>query len=193
MGAGKILRRVLFVLLLGLALFTWLRPPPDDTDLEFESVSMVEAGSDYYLEGFRILQSDSLGQTEYTLEGELLSYDPARDVADLIAPDLTVTHPDGLVWQLTARHGEMPRDGRNITLSDTVQLKRTLADGTKPSTMHTEAIQIDINAGRLNGDAPVTLQGPGWQVDAQGMTADTGQGALQLIGRTHGRYLTAPD
>jgi len=63
MGAGKILRRVLFVLLLGLALFTWLRPPPDDTDLEFESVSMVEAGSDYYLEGFRILQSDSLGAT----------------------------------------------------------------------------------------------------------------------------------
>lgn len=193
MNSGKVLRRIGFVGLLGLALYTWLRPQHIDTDLEFESVSMVEAGSDYYLEGFRILQSDSLGQTEYTLEGELLSYDPSRDVADLIAPNLTVTHPGGLVWQLVAKRGAMPRDGRQITLSESVQLIRTLADGTKPSTMHTEEIQIDINAGQLKGNAPVTLQGPGWQVDAQGMTADTGQGALQLIGRTHGRYRTTPD
>ncbi len=184
------LRRVLFVALLGVSLYTWLRPQSDDTDLDFESVSMVEAGSDYYLEGFRILQSDSEGLTEYTLEGDLLNYDPRTDRADLVAPKLTVSHPDGLVWLLEAKHGAMPRDGRRITLSDTVELTRTLADGEQPSSMLTDEMHIDINAGQLRGDKPIALTGPGWQVHAQGMTADTSRGAVLLTGRTHGRYLT---
>ncbi|MEM9603781.1 MAG: LPS export ABC transporter periplasmic protein LptC [Pseudomonadota bacterium] len=181
-----------FVVLIALALFTWLRPQTPDDAPEFESVSMVEARSDYYLEGFQILQSDPEGRTEYALVGALLSYDPLTDIASLHAPRLHVAQPDGLVWALSAERGSMPRDGRNMTLTDAVELVRTLPDGSQPSTLSTEEIDIDIDAGTIRGDEPVTLTGPGWQIDALGMAADTEQGALELTGRTHGRYRTQP-
>ncbi|MEM7378587.1 MAG: LPS export ABC transporter periplasmic protein LptC [Pseudomonadota bacterium] len=190
MGIGRIIRRVAFVVLIALALFTWLQPQQSDDAPEFESVSMVEARSDYYLEGFQILQSDRDGRTEYALVGALLSYDPLTDIASLHAPHLRVAQPDGLVWALSAERGTMPRDGRNMTLNDAVELVRTLPDGSQPSTLSTEQIDIDIDAGTIRGDEPVTLTGPGWQIDALGMAADTGQGALELTGRTHGRYRT---
>ena len=190
MTLAKIFRRIAAVMLIALALYTWLRPQQSGEELNFESVSMIKARSDYYLEGFQIVQVDHQGQTEYALDGELLSYNPETNLADLLQPKLRVAQPDGLIWALTADRGSMPREGRNINLSESVELIRTLPDGSQPSTLETEQVDIDIDAGTLRGDSPVTLKGPGWQMDALGMTADTRQGALQLYGRANGRYST---
>lgn len=193
MGIRKILRRIAFFVLSGLALYTWLRPQHADEQLEFESVSMTTAQSDYYLEGFQILQSDLSGQTEYTLYGDLLSYNPETTIADLFEPHLSVAQPGGPTWVLTADRGSMPRNGRQISLIDSVELVRTLPDGSQPSTLVTEQVDIDIDSGQLQGNAPVTMTGPGWQIDASAMSADTRQGALKLTGRAYGHYNTQTD
>jgi len=160
---------------------------------EFESVSMAGAKADYYLESFTLMNTNSNGDTDYTLKAETLIHLPTELLARVNAPFLTVNSntTDKGIWELTAKTGLLPDNGLTVDLLGDVQLQQRI-DGQTPVRLTTPSLRLDREQQQLTSDNGVEVQGLGWQLQADKMTGEIETGKLIFRDNNHAQYTTTP-
>ena len=161
------------------------------TPPEFESVSMVSAKADYYLESFTLMSTKPNGDTDYTLTAETLIHLPTEELARVNSPSLIVNSnsPDASNWELTATTGLLPDDGQTIELLGGVQLLQLAGDQT-PVRLTTPNLLLNRQQMLLSSDTGVSVDGPGWQLQADRMTGEIETGKLIFRDNSHAQYTT---
>lgn len=162
-----------------------------NTPPEFESASMVSAKADYYLESFTLMSTKPNGDTDYTLTAETLIHLPTEELARVNSPSLIVNSnsPDASNWELTATTGLLPDDGQTIELLGGVQLLQLAGDQT-PVRLTTPNLLLNRQQMLLSSDTGVSVDGPGWQLQADRMTGEIETGKLIFRDNSHAQYTT---
>ncbi|MGB0865435.1 MAG: LPS export ABC transporter periplasmic protein LptC [Granulosicoccaceae bacterium] len=158
---------------------------------EFESVSMVSAKADYYLEAFTLVSTKPNGDAEFTLKAETLIHLPTEALARVTNPILTVNSDERKKtdWELTAASGLLPDDGQSVSLINGVQLMQ-LTQGQTPVRLITPNLLLDRRQMLLSSDTGVSVKGPGWQLQADKMTGEIETGKLTFRDNSHAQYNT---
>jgi len=158
-------------------------PPRQDAE-----PSMAERRSDYYLEDFRITEYGVDGRPAQVLAGRTLTHYPADDTADLEAPELILQRPGAPRWTVSAEHGWLSPGGELIRLLGKVVMMRHAAPGSPPLRIETERLELHTGDETLHSDAPVTITGPAWRVDAVGLESDLKRRQLTLMHDVRSHY-----
>ncbi len=183
-------RQWLLVALLCIALVLLLASKQTPSKkLEFESVSMVSAKADYYLESFTLMSAKPDGVADYTLSAETLIHLPTEELARVDNPSLRVNtrRNNNDSWQLNAATGLLPDHGQTIDLFGGVQLQQ-LTDGQTPLSLITPRLRLDRKNREINSVTGVNVTGLGWQLMADEMTGHIETGKLIFRENNHVQY-----
>lgn len=163
-------------------------------DPELDSISMAGARADYYLESFTLLSTQPNGDADFRLAAETLIHLPNEKVARVQNPRLHVSGRDdpGTDWELTAATGLLPDDGQSVSLINGVQLLQR-SEAQSPVRLSTPNLLLDRQEMRLSSDTGVRVEGQGWQLQADTMSADVDTGTLTFKGNSHAQYTRQPD
>lgn len=161
-------------------------PPPAPGELP----PTAATGSDYRLERFVLTLLDEDGRAGLTLTGVTMEHDPRAGQSTVTSPETSVTGPDGVRWEGSAKNGVVDDDGTRIRLDGNVTLARQEAEGIVPLRLQTERLTLYPEREQARTPAHVTLVQPGAQLQGVGMRVDLARGSYELNARVRGRYDT---
>jgi lipopolysaccharide export system protein LptC len=148
-------------------------------------------GIGFYVRDARLRATDNEGLPLYDLTASAARQSLQDDSVDLdeVRLDSEPTGPGG--WELHARAGRIPPDGKILQLTGGVV--GTTRDPTAPvTTFRTDYLEYDPSTTLATTDREVALDQAGGTLHGRGMRANLRDGRLQLLARVAGRY-TASD
>lgn len=131
--------------------------------------------------------------TQYTPEGTLKNqmsadywaYFPTTKASILTIPHVTVYKPDGTVWHIDAKHGQLqqPTLGSidKITLEEDVILMRPETLKAIPIKLETKTLHYHPKKQFAESDALITMNKPGLKVTGLGLRAFLDKGSVELL------------
>lgn len=158
--------------------------PPDAAPLP----PSVAAGADYTLERFVLTLLDETGRPGLTLSGVSMEHDPREERSSIQRPEATVTGPEGVRWEGSARTGWVDDAGRQVLLEGDVVLARQESETVAPMRLQTETLTLYPERDQARTPARVTLVQPGAQLQGSGLLVDLERGYYELRARVRGRY-----
>ncbi|MBX2825350.1 MAG: LPS export ABC transporter periplasmic protein LptC [Gammaproteobacteria bacterium] len=160
----------------------------DPTGLELEdTIDMSSTRADYYLEKFTTRKLDRFGKPEYILTGDTLTHYPADDSSEIVLPQLTLHHPDG-IWKLDSRQGRLTTDPDIFTLAGTVTMTRQATDNTEGLTIATSDLKIHTVTRVVETDQPIEVVSSNWTLKSVGLQSNINEGILTLMSDVEGHY-----
>lgn len=159
-------------------------PPPDETTLPAAAV----VGADYSLDRFVLTLLDEEGRTGVSLSGVSMEHDPRKKRSHISSPETTVTGPEGVSWDGSARQGWISDDGERVHLSGNVQLSRRESETVTSLELQTEELTLYPEQDQARTGSHVTLVQPGAELQGVGMLVDLARGYYELNARVRGRY-----
>jgi lipopolysaccharide export system protein LptC len=179
----------LFVLLVIAVISLLWESGPSDIPTAREP-SMAERRSDYYLEGFRIVEYGKDGNAAKVLAGEVLTHYRDDDTADIVSPRLELQQPGGPRWTMQAERGWLSPGGEEIQLRGKVVMMRAALPALPALRIDTQDVSLWPDAQRVQTDAPVSIIGPHWRVSAIGLESNIGERKLTLLHQVRAHYDT---
>lgn len=179
-------------LLCAIVLTIWIER---DANLTFEtSANQAEVNQkiDYYLENFKITQLNAQGKKKYTLSGVKLMHYRDTDTADVTFPRLLFVDEQAAQWKVNADRAWISKNSDYIHLLGTVNITRVIQETNPPLDIVTSNLKIRTQDHFAETPEQVTIQSPGWQANAQGLTANLTTGQFSLLSKVKGRYSHAP-
>jgi lipopolysaccharide export system protein LptC len=178
---------VVLVFLVGLAVGSWwLANRGRDADAPTSTSRVGQPG--YYLKDATLEQTDETGRIELRVHAADAVQDPVtRNVqADTLRVDYLLDAPR--TWVMTARSGTLPPDGRKVFLAGDVILTGRTGTATPPAVVHTEHMQLDVDASIATTKDPVRIEMGPQSIRARGLRADLKADRLRLESNVNGRY-----
>lgn len=142
---------------------------------------------DYIIHHMQLERFDADGQRRYTLLGERVTHYGDDQTTEIHNPSAVFFAEEGPT-QVHARKGLISSDGKQVTLSDAVQLRRPATPFRSASTLDTVLLHIWPDDGRAQTDKPVHMTRGTGRVDAQGLDASNLSGEITLTGRVSGHF-----
>lgn len=150
--------------------------------------SAAATRSDYVLRDYEIVSLDSQGKESFTLRGPRLQRDPGAKSMSLETPVFQVPDRNGAYWDVRARRGLVPDDGKALQLRG-----RVVADSPRqapPQTrIETEELNLFPRENRATSQATVTITRPGLTMRGRGLQADFDRQQVSLLSDVHTRYV----
>ncbi|MEM7209325.1 MAG: LPS export ABC transporter periplasmic protein LptC [Pseudomonadota bacterium] len=167
-------------LLLVMAVLGLRRDDDIETAPEFV-VDMAAQRSDYYLESFIIRTFDAAGLLAREVTGDTLTHYPASNTAR-IEPVAVVIHrspaPD---WHISAVHGDMRSDSRQMRLLGDVLIKRDTIDSEQALRVETRSLNLDADLQTFASADPTQMTSAHWHSSGVGLSGDAKSGELRLL------------
>ena len=185
MQAPTPLRRLAWLASLGLlfvAVAAWL--VADDPLAPAPPAPSFAEEPDVLLEDADILQFGEGGALRYSVRSSKAEWFRQGGDMALTSPELVVPDEQGVPWRLVAERGDV-QGGPNgtsmqVDLSGMVVLRRD--DGDAFVEVATEALKLHPGARRAATERPVSITTERSRIEAGGLDADLGAGALHLHG-----------
>jgi LPS export ABC transporter protein LptC len=175
---------ILLLVALLVAITSWFSRQQKSDD---DATLATERGPDAYADDVTIRVMSPAGRPVYHLLAKHIAWFPQSEQLALRQPRLEVTRPDGTRWQITAEHGRTGRAGDPVTLTGEVIIHRLASNTQNPMEIRTADVTVLSDARMALTDHTARVTGPGYQFEAEGLTADFGQNRLELRSRVRGQ------
>ncbi len=146
---------------------------------------------DYVLRDYEIVSLDSDGKEAFTLRGPELQRDLGAKSMTLLTPLFLVPDRNGAYWEVRAKHGFVPEDGRELRLRGDV-IATSPVQVPPPTRIETSELNLFPRANRATSTVAVTVTRPGLTMRGRGLEADFNRQQVALLSDVHSRYVPAP-
>lgn len=144
--------------------------------------------SDYVLHDFELVSLDSEGKEAFTLRGPRLQRDPGATSMSLATPLFLVPDRNGAYWEVRARQGNVPEDGKELRLRGNV-VATSPATAPPPTRIQTEQLNLFPSTNRATSEVGVTVTRPGLTMRGRGLEVDFNRQQVFLLADVHSRYV----
>jgi len=178
---------ILFVVLSGAALYTWLVAGPGTTEAPVQTPAAT-APSGYYLRNATLLGTDEQGRVNYRVFAAELEQ-ASRDAALVLGQVRVEYDPQtGVRWRMTADEGFAPSDQSYLDLRHGVRLVNEPRSGDEPVTIETEALRLEPGTYTASTDGDVAMRQGKADFRAKGLKADLKQDYLEFESNVSARF-----
>ena len=147
--------------------------------------------SDFVLHDFELVSLDSAGKESFTLRGPRLQRDPGAKSMTLETPLFLVPDRQGAYWEVRARSGHVPDDGRQLQLRGDV-VATSPAAVPPPTRIDTQSLDLFPRENRAASTADVRITRPGLTMQGRGLRADFDRQQVSLLSDVRTRYVPTP-
>lgn len=152
---------------------------------------VLNARPDYVLRDYEITSLDKRGKESFTLRGPVLQREPADKTMTLQTPLFLVPDRSGKYWEVRAKQGTVPADGKQLDLRGTVHAASPA--GVAPETrIETSQLSLFPQENRASSQTAVTVTRPGLTMRGVGMQADFDRQQVSLLSQVRTRYVPQP-
>ena len=152
---------------------------------------VLNARPDYVLRDYEITSLDKRGKESFTLRGPVLQREPADKTMTLQTPLFLVPDRSGKYWEVRAKQGIVPADGKQLDLRGTVHAASPAGVG--PETrIETSQLSLFPQENRASSQAAVTVTRPGLTMRGVGMQADFNRQRVSLLSQVRHHYVPQP-
>ncbi len=145
---------------------------------------------DYVLRDYEIVSLDSDGKEAFTLRGPELQRDLGAKSMTLLTPLFLVPDRNGAYWEIRAKQGFVPEDGKELRLRGDVVATSPMQ--VPPLTrIETSELNLFPRANRATSTVAVTVTRPGLTMRGRGLEADFNRQQVALLSDVHSRYVPA--
>jgi lipopolysaccharide export system protein LptC len=144
--------------------------------------------SDFVLADFEMVSLDSEGRESFTLRGPHLQRDPGAKSMTLETPLFLVPDRTGAHWEVRARRGLVPDDGKQLQLRGDV-VATSPAQVPPPTRIETASLDLFPDQHRAATAADVAVTRPGLTMRGRGLRADFDRQQVSLLSDVHARYV----
>ena len=145
---------------------------------------------DYVLRDYEIVSLDTDGNEAFTLRGPELQRDVGVKSMSLVTPLFLVPDRNGAYWEVRARQGFVPEDGKELRLRGNV-VATSPSQVPPPTRIETSELNLFPRANRATSAVAVTVTRPGLTMRGRGLEADFNLQQVALLSDVHSRYVPA--
>lgn len=146
---------------------------------------------DYVLRDFEIVSLDKDGKEVFTLRGPELQRDLGAKSMSMQTPLFLVPDTNGTYWEVRAKHGFVPEDGKQLLLRGDV-VATSPPQVPPPTRIETSELNLFPRDNRATSSVAVTVTRPGLTMRGRGLEADFNRQQIALLSDVHSRYVPAP-
>ncbi len=143
------------------------------------------------VENFAAQRSDRNGRLIERLSAKKLLHFSGSGISELEAPHLVQMSPGSDDFDVTANRASITHETKEVTLTGQVHVNRIATDKRSVLTFVTDKLIVDQEKNRMHAPGPVNLKGPGLNVSAAAMEADSNRRFIKLFGRVRAQYQNA--
>ena len=147
--------------------------------------------SDFVLRDFELVALDTEGKESFTLRGPRLQRDPGVKSMTLETPLFLVPDRQGAYWEVHARSGHVPDDGKQLQLRGDV-VATSPAAVPPPTRIETQALDLFPRENRATSSDTVRITRPGLTMQGRGLRAEFDRQQVSLLSDVRTRYVPTP-
>ena len=172
------------MLMVGLALGTWLIAKNTPGLLSPSSPGVVKHEADYTLDHFNLQRFDPEGKLKVEIEGEHMQHFPDDDIMEVEQIRVVTIEPGGRKMTATAQHGRARGDSSEVWLDGQAQVVSE-SDGELPIQMNGEHLHSLPKLRRVDSQNMVIVRQGDSEFNADGLEYDDVTRLLTLHGNVH--------
>ena len=172
------------MLMVGLALGTWLIAKNTPGLLSPSSPGAVKHEADYTLDRFNLQRFDATGALKVEIEGEHMQHFPDDDIMEVEQIRVVTIEPGGRKMTATAQHGRARGDSSEVWLDGQAQVVSE-SDGELPIQMNGEHLHSLPKLRRVDSQNMVIVRQGDSEFNADGLEYDDVTRLLTLHGNVH--------
>jgi lipopolysaccharide export system protein LptC len=172
------------MLMIGLALGTWLIAKNTPGLLSPTTPGPVRHEADYTLDRFNLQRFDASGALKVEIEGEHMQHFPDDDIMEVEQIRVVTTEPDGRKMTATAQHGRARGDSSEVWLDGQAQVVSD-SPGELPMQMNGEHLHALPKLRRVDSTYMVIVRQGDSEFNADGLEYDDTTRVLTLHGNVH--------
>jgi lipopolysaccharide export system protein LptC len=172
------------VLMVGLALGTWLVAKNTPGLMSSPGPAVVKHEADYTLDHFTLQRFDATGALKVQIEGEHMQHFPDDDIMEVEQIRVVTLDPSGRRMTATAQHGRARGDGSEVWLDGQAQVV-SVSDGGVPIQMNGEHLHALPKLRRVDSTFTVIVRQGDSEFNADGMEYDDTTRLATLHGNVH--------
>ena len=172
------------MLMVGLALGTWLVAKNTPGLLAPSGPAVVKHEADYTLDQFDLQRFDATGALKVEMQGEHMQHFPDDDLMEVEQIRVVTTEPDGRRMIATALHGRARGDGSEVWLDGQGQVVSE-TPGELPVRMNGEHLHAFPKLRQVDSKYMVIVRQGDSEFNADGLEFDQNTGLLTLHGNVH--------
>jgi lipopolysaccharide export system protein LptC len=172
------------VLMVGLALGTWLVAKNTPGLLSASQPATVAHEPDYTLDHFTLQRFDPTGALKVEIQGEHLQHFPDDDIMEVEQIHVVTLDPSGRRMTATAQHGRARGDSSEVWLDGQAQVI-SVAEGQQPIQMNGEHLHALPKLRQVDSKFMVVVRQGDSEFNADGMEYDDISGIATLHGNVH--------
>ena len=145
---------------------------------------------EYVLRDYEIVSLDNEGKEAFTLRGPELLRDIGAKSMTLLTPLFLVPDRNGAYWEVRAKQGFVPEDGKELRLRGEV-VATSPVQAPPQTRIETSELNLFPRANRATSSVAVTVTRPGLTMRGRGLEADFNRQQVTLLSDVHSRYVPA--
>ncbi len=156
-----------------------LPPKPDDSKRH---------DPDYIVTNFSATTLNAQGAPRYVVDAQKMEHYPDDDSTHLEEPHLFSLYANAPPISISAKVGEISKNGNDVYLHDSVQVVREASATQDEMVVTTSYLHVVPDRDWADTDRPITLKDPHHVTTAVGMQLDGMARELKLLGQVRGEY-----
>lgn len=142
---------------------------------------------DFIAEGLQSSAFDAQGRLTHKIRAARMEYFTELEMTTLAEPVLQAYPADGqALWQIAASEGILT-DQNQVVLQKGVKIQN-LGHNQYFSELETSQLELDLNTQQVSSDRLVTIKGPQYDLQGNGMQGDLNSQTLTLLDKVHAVY-----
>lgn len=154
--------------------------------------TVIAQRPDYVLRDYEIVSLDNDGKEAFTLRGPELQRELGAKSMTLLTPLFLVPDLNGTYWEVRAKHGFVPEDGKDLRLRGDV-VATSPAQVPPQTRIETAELNLFPRTNRATSSVAVIVTRPGLTMRGRGLEADFNRQQVTLLSDVHSRYVPAPN
>lgn len=151
------------------------------------------AGTDYYVTGAHLLQTDDLGRPEYRATAVRMTHHPEQDTWLLQEPTMQFFTVVGAPWQGQAERGRIWAGGDEARLHGAVRLWREASPANRALALDTSEVYLQPPQQYAETAAPVVVRQEQNRLTGVGAKVYMSEERYVLLSEVKGRYVPSTD
>ena len=156
---------------------------------EVVAVQLEEHAADYFSEGYKKVEMDTMGNPVNILTAKRLTHFKDDGTTELTQCEITFFNPDGSSWTIQADRGVLLADGNDLSLNGVVHITRPQMKDVRPIRVNTSDLKVKLDRSYAETDQWAEIITPPDRTEGIGLQMIYSKPiTLELLTTVKGRY-----